>query len=540
MKKLFQNLENNRAFFLLALLTGLAFSWVSTLSPGISGEMLMAFSSGNGGAWTLLGLFLAVNLAQALLSQADTFLTDRLELRIKQLLRRKAFQGFYQRTTAGREEISTFSSFVNNDIPSLAQQFFIGFIDIVKCLSLLVFSALSLLRIHWLMASILFGSGLLLTAAPKLMEKKDSAARKAYSQKMAGYNTLLSSLLGGFATARAYGCGHWAGELLEKENQAAAQSEARLLLRRGMSYAITSWVQIGKTVLIFLAGLWLIGAGQMDAGGLVAVVQLSALIGAPAEVLAWLLHVRNEALPLLKAYEAYAAPPPAPSHGKIPAFSELRLEHVAYRAGELSIIKDVSACFRAGGKYLISGESGGGKSTLLGLIARPADGGYTGSIRLDGAGIQCIDQNWYRSAVCPVFQEPWLFHASLEENILLGRDIPAEEYLDIIRKLNLGYLLERYQGQEISPPMLEKLSGGERQRVALARAMAGRPALYLLDEFTSALDRDNARAAEELLLEEKAAVIHVCHRADPALAKRYDGRFVLKDGRLYPQTKIPN
>lgn len=532
MKKLFRNLENNRAYFLLTLLTGLAFSWICTAPPGISGEMVTAFAAGTEDAWPLLALFLAANLAQALLSQADMLLTGGLELRLKRLMRRKAFQGFYQRTDSGREDISAFSSFVNNDIPSLAQQYFGGFIDIAKCLGLLIFSALSLVRVHWLMALIIVGDGLLLIAVPKLMGKGDGAARQVYSQKTAGYNTLLDSLLGGFRTSQAYACRQWAGGLLEKKNQGVAKSERRLLFRRGIGYGANAWLQIGKTLLIFLVGLWLIRLGQLDVGGLVAVVQLSALISAPIEVLAWMFHARNEALPLLKAYEAYIAPPPAPSAGKRPPFSELRLEHVAYSAGGVPILKDISACFQAGGKYLISGESGGGKSTLLSLIAQPAGRAYTGHIQLGGVELGEVDANWYGTAVCPVFQEPWLFHVTLEENILLGRNIPKAEYIHVIRKLNLGYLLERYQGQEITPQILEKLSGGERQRVALARAIVGHPSLYLLDEFTSALDRENARQAEELLLGEKAGIIHVCHKADPALAGRYDGRFLLGAGVL--------
>ncbi len=95
MNKLFQNLENNRAYFLLTLLTGLAFSWICTAPPGISGEMVTAFAAGTKDAWPLLALFLAANRAQALLSQADMLLTGGLELRLKRLMRRKAFQGFY-------------------------------------------------------------------------------------------------------------------------------------------------------------------------------------------------------------------------------------------------------------------------------------------------------------------------------------------------------------------------------------------------------------------------------------------------------------
>ena len=145
---------------------------------------------------------------------------------------------------------------------------------------------------------------------------------------------------------------------------------------------------------------------------------------------------------------------------------------------------------------------------------------------------EILAQDYYRK-VCPVFQEPCLFHATLEENILLGRQISEDTYRDVIRKLNLEYLLERYHGEEITPEVMEKLSGGERQRVALARAMVGKPEVYLLDEVTSALDAQTSEKIEEVLLQEDACIIHICHKANPRMLPRYDARFVMS-GKLLP------
>ena len=113
-----------------------------------------------------------------------------------------------------------------------------------------------------------------------------------------------------------------------------------------------------------------------------------------------------------------------------------------------------------------------------------------------------------------------------------GRDIPEELYQDVIAKLHLGYLLDRCGGQELTPEVVEHLSGGERQRVALARAMVGKPAVYLLDEVTSALDRENSERVERLLLQEDAAVVHVCHKPNEALLALYNGHFSLQSGVL--------
>ena len=79
---------------------------------------------------------------------------------------------------------------------------------------------------------------------------------------------------------------------------------------------------------------------------------------------------------------------------------------------------------------------------------------------------------------------------------------------------------------------MERISGGERQRVALARAMVGKPEVYLLDEVTSALDASNSEAIEEMLLQEDAMIIHICHKSNPKLLPLYHGRFTMSAGRL--------
>lgn len=111
---------------------------------------------------------------------------------------------------------------------------------------------------------------------------------------------------------------------------------------------------------------------------------------------------------------------------------------------------------------------------------------------------------------------------SLKENIIMGRNVKDSDYEAILKKLNLGYLLERFSDVELDTEMVAKLSGGEKQRIALARAMVGKPQVYLLDEITSSLDEQNAREMEEILLAEDAMVLYVCHKIIPELKGQYE------------------
>jgi len=382
------------------------------------------------------------------------------------------------------------------------------------------------------LAAAIIGASILILVVPSVLRKKSGDARQAYSRQLARYNASLQSFLGGLPILKTYRYRDRAAAQLEGENLAAAQSEAKLAQWHLATYGAASSLQIVKNALILGVGILLVHNGAIPIGSLVAVLQLAAILAPPIEVLAYLLHSRNEVLPLLEQLEGFL---PEQMEGKLPCsepFSSLTVDRVSYQAGELPILRDVSAVFRAGKKYLITGESGSGKSTLLRLLAQVGDLGYTGGIRWNQTDAREAEPAGYYASICPVFQEPYLFRASLRENILLGREIPEETYRDVTGKLHLAYLLDRCGGQELTPEVVEQFSGGERQRVALARAMVGRPAVYLLDEVTSALDQENSERVERLLLQEGAAVVHVCHKPNETLLPMYDGHFVLRNGVL--------
>lgn len=535
MKKMWNTLGDSRPFFALTLAVGIAFFGICVIIPNVSGDLINAVTTAFSTATKIILLYLGLCLLRIVFSLLSNYMEEALKIRLKRQLRDQAFEAFSRRDSSGREDTASFVSFVNNDIPSLAEYYFLGEIDILKCVFMLLFSAASLFSIHWALALIIIVISVLIVAIPGAVRKKGAQAREAYSHKLAQYNTLLRSFLDGLGILKTYRYGPRANAILSGAGQAVAQSEfGRLKWQMGV-YGINSFLQVLRSALILCVGVILIHLGQITVGSLVAVIQLAEMIASPIELLSYLRHSRSEVTPLMERYEEMvcAAPPDRaePWDGPVDC---LCLEHVSCQAGGVRILRDVSVKLQAGKKYMISGVSGSGKSTLLRLIARVGDLPYGGEILAGRRDIRSIAMAPYYQKICPVFQEPYLFYATLEENILLGREIEPALYRSIIARLNLGYLLERYRDQEISPEIMEQLSGGERQRIALARAMAGRPEVYLLDEITSALDPVNALQIEAALLQEHAMIVHICHKPNPELLEQYNARFVLREGRLYP------
>lgn len=198
--------------------------------------------------------------------------------------------------------------------------------------------------------------------------------------------------------------------------------------------------------------------------------------------------------------------------------SEVRLERVGKRYGEVWAVREVSLTILPGEFFTLLGPSGCGKTTLLRLIAgfAPLD---TGRILLDGEPIDHVPP-WKRD-VGLVFQHGALWpHLSVYENVAFGlreRKIPRAQ---LSSKVAAALSQVGLEGLERRRP--SQLSGGQQQRVALARTLAIQPRLLLLDEPLSNLDaRLRAQMRLELArLQRDLAIttIYVTHDQAEALA----------------------
>lgn len=539
MKRFFKLLENNKSLFLATLLIGILYSGINVALPTFSGELINSFLNTSGIGKESLFLFLCVSILNVVLYSLDHYMNGIYNLYQTRLMRKNVFNSFLKGKTGTREETGKVVSFINNDLPIMVQQYFCGTVDIIKCVCIIIFSAFSMIYIHWILAAIIIGISIAIVLLPQLQKNTGKKARKKYSDALGRYNTSLNSMMEGKQVIKTYQYQNRAMEIQESNNTTVLKKSVVMMRIQTFIMGSTGFLQVLKTVLILIIGIILISKGYMNVGELVAVIQLGELIGAPMEVLSYFIHGRNEVEPLVKNYEDFyfVKEEKVCEDTKCSSkyFSEIVVKDVSCNFESLNVLDRMNACFEAGKKYLITGESGSGKSTMLRLIAKTGDLDYKGQILYGGTEIKEISDKQYYDKVCPVFQEPYLFYASLEENVLLGRDIAKETYHEVIEKLNLGYLLKRFEGREITAEMVEQLSGGEKQRVALARAMAGKPSVYLLDEVTSALDAENSELIERVLLKENATIIHVCHKPNPGLLPLYDEKYVLKEGKLQIQ-----
>ena len=209
------------------------------------------------------------------------------------------------------------------------------------------------------------------------------------------------------------------------------------------------------------------------------------------------------------------APVPERGSEELDGRGDIELADVGYAYGERRVLEGVTATVRAGSLVAVVGESGGGKSTLAGILAgRRA--GYFGRVRVGGVELCDATVASLMRTVTLVSTNGHLFAGTLRENLLLAKADAADDELwaalarcrvDGFVRASSGLGMHVAEGGE-------NLSGGQRQRVCIARALLHDSPIYVFDEATSNVDSEPEEAIGAVIrgLAGAHTVIVVAHR----------------------------
>ncbi|WP_104685336.1 ABC transporter ATP-binding protein [Helicobacter bizzozeronii] len=209
----------------------------------------------------------------------------------------------------------------------------------------------------------------------------------------------------------------------------------------------------------------------------------------------------------------------------------LDIQHLEKSYGNYAILKNISFCVKSGESVALMGSSGSGKSTLAKCIAR-LESFNSGQILCDQKNILDFPEKAFRQTIQYVFQDQLsaLNPAKLVKHLLAS----------VCKRFGIQEdLAQTMQQAKLPPALLERypseLSGGERQRLGIARAMLIKPKVLLLDEITSALDKNLKYEIMDVLMayqeRYKTTMIAITH--DKAIAQKYFTRhLVIEGGRL--------
>ena len=228
-----------------------------------------------------------------------------------------------------------------------------------------------------------------------------------------------------------------------------------------------------------------------------------------------------------------------PDDGKGDKENHISFENVSFSyLGKTDNLTDISFTLKKGETLGIIGATGSGKSTILRLLMRFYDAD-SGVIRINGKDVRSYTKEELTAMFGVVFQNDFLYAATIEENIRFGRDIPLEDITaaaktaqayDFITSFADGFSHSASTGGT-------NLSGGQRQRVLISRAIAGKPEILILDDSSSALDYKTDAALRSALSQAlpDSTVITVAQRVSSV--KSCDLILVIDNGEIIGKGK---
>jgi ATP-binding cassette subfamily B protein len=484
----------------------------------------------------------AIAVAGAASSYLENYLTTNVGQWIMHDLRRTVYHHIHRLSLAEYDETRTgdLISRVTSDIDSI-QDF------VASALLGIVASALTLLGIVGIMLYASWRFTLVsLAIAPALfvvvyfftrrIKKAARNVRRTESELISTVQEVFSSI----RVVKAFAREDYEERRFERQSLDNVETAMQARGTKMMLSPVVDIIVAAGTCLMFGYGVRMVMANELTAGDLVVFLAYLRMMYKPMRELSKMTDTASKAgvgfERIREILQTESAVRDVPGARRARDFKgRIEFEHVSfgYTPNQL-VLEDLSLKIEPGQVAAIVGETGGGKTTIVNLIARFYDP-ISGTVKVDGTDIRGFTMKSLRDQMSFVLQDALLFQAPVWQNIAYGR--PEARRAEIVRAAELAsadeFIKDMPEGYDtMVGERGVTLSGGQRQRIAIARAVIRNAPILILDEPTSGLDAQAEQAiieALERLMKNKTSIV-IAHHLGTIL--HADTIFVVKDRQL--------
>ena len=542
MKRLWPMVRAYRRIMLIGVVTGVVALAIQAAVPALGRSAVDAAIEGNRGAlWIVFGLTAAFGIGRMVFGGIYRYQLFKLGWNVETDLRAIMYEhltrlsfSYYDRTQSG-EVISR----ANSDIRSL--QLLLAFGPLVSMNVLMFVMALGfMVYVHpWLALVALAPLPGVYWFGLKFRNQVFPLSWVTQA-RMADLATIVDENVNGTRVVKSFAAEERQIALLGRSAQRIYWTNVEIANSRSRwNPLIESLPRLG-TAMVVLYGGWLAIEGVVSIGTLLAFSAYVIMLQVPFRMAGFLLMQGQRAS--AAAQRIYEILDEAPEIIDSPTAvdivdprGQVDFEGVSFGYNpDTPVLDDFTLHIEPGERVAIVGSTGTGKSTVARLLDRfyDVDGG---SVRIDGLDVRDVTLRSLRHTVGLVLDEPFLFSASIHDNIAYGR--PDASRSDVVTAATAaqahGFISELASGYDsVVGERGYTLSGGQRQRIAIARTLLANPKVLVLDDATSAIDVTVEEAIHEALQELMAnrTTIIIAHRLSTiSLAERV---VVLDRGRL--------
>lgn len=529
-------------FFVLFNITVLA---TTTVFVGIATTQILNWIVGRVYSKFILwcGILLATYFVRVLFSYLETRAKYVLIQKIDTSIRMDVADTIAKRTVSSfhKESVDTYTSWLSNDIQTINSLGVSNAIMICQQLLEILMSCITLAAFHYSLAITAAFLAVLMFFLPKTlqtwMSKETVAMTRAnerflhrVSDVLSGFDTLSINNLTSIVPRHVLAA---AKDVNEHVNSWANASGATYVTTNGLG-----WV---SSVIIFFQVGWLIFRNLTTVGTLQGAQFFTGTIFSELSGITYNWQELRSVEPVfVKIFNKSSLHNLSFAHtqpGQVPSplvrlSRAIAVESVTYSyEPSHPVLNNISCTFSTGSKTVITGDSGKGKSTLLKILSHQITD-YTGEVKYDDVDYRSITANQLYTQLYFIEQNPYIFNETIAWNITLGRDgdDAAARLSNVIRATGLTDLIRTLpeNGNTVLTSGGENISGGQKQRIALARALFAGRSIILMDEGTSALDKQASRSLEDYLIGlSDVTVIMVTHHLSEHLAKSADQVFTI-------------
>ncbi len=333
------------------------------------------------------------------------------------------------------------------------------------------------------------------------MESRYAAVR----HKAGAINATLSNNLSGIQTIKAFTAEEREiARVTRASEQYREANRSAIKLSSAFSPLIRVAVLVGFTAILIVGGFQALD-GTLNVGVYSVLVYLTQRLLWPLTELGQTLDLYQRAMAsTVRILDVLDTPDSmTDGTGRLPSVrGDVAFDGVtfAYSTGD-PVLRNVSFSVPAGSTFAIVGATGSGKTSIIKLLLRYYDP-QRGAVRLDGHDVRQVAVADVRGAMALVSQDIFLFHGTVEENILYGR--PDAHHDDVVAAAKIAeahdFITAFPDGYgTVVGERGQKLSGGQRQRISIARAILSDAPILILDEATSAVDNETEAAIQRSL-----------------------------------------
>ena len=465
----------------------------TSLKPIYLQNAIDAVDAGAGGALTMFLCYVASILGILLFETARQLSTGKYRnSRLFSLKRKVMAHIVYMPPRKFQEQQGqNYVTTLNNEIEMLVDSYYVTRLELAYSILVLITCVIALLYINGYLAIIIIVSTVCPIVASAVQGKALEKRTNFYTMALEKLNVMIGNLIHGYPTIKVNHIEREYLQTLEQDNEKAAHAEfakAKTKIRVNMIIGLLSY--IGEAVMVGFS-IYEISKGRLSVGALVGALQLSEMLVIPTNSISYQIsEMRSVTGIRQKIRQLLSVPDSAAALTAVPTIEYMELDDVSFRHEEKVILSHANYRFEAGKKYLILGENGSGKSSLLKLILGE-DIKKTGTISI-GSGL----------IISYVSQDTSHLSGTLSDYASQCR-IDESLFKAILRKLDF----ERIQFTKD----MAQFSGGQKKKVLIAKSLCEQAHLYLWDEPLNFIDIYSRMQIEQLILYFRPTMIFVEH-----------------------------